>query len=419
MVSAWNSISDVAKNEGFEFRVPKRRARNPQNEPTPEEATILEILERTGKAEYFVADRAANLVVYARPIRLSVDCLSCHGDPANSPTHDGKDSIGFPMEGWREGEMHGAFVLKAHLDQVDHVASAKAQSAALQQTLIWMLPTAILICIVFLWYSRRSIIAPLSKVVRSVHASSSETTSASNQIASSSQALAQSTTEQASSIEAIRESLDQVAGQTRVTASGVERARSLADRTNESALRGGEQMRQMQSAMQDIQTASESVSRIIRTIDEIAFQTNILALNAAVEAARAGESGAGFAVVADEVRSLAQRSAQAAKETTELVGNSLERTGRGVDICTRVAQQLKEIEDRGKPLNDAMEDISGGAAKQRQSVEQVHTAVSEMNGMIQSLAAAAEESAAAASELNAQSECLRQSINDMTVLVGE
>lgn len=154
VVSAWNSIADVASKEGFEFRVPKRRARNPQNEPTPEEAAILDVLERTGQAEYFAADRSANLIVYARPIRLTADCLSCHGDPANSTTNDGKDSIGFPMEGWREGEVHGAFVLKAYLDQVDHVASAQAQSAAMWQTVIWMLPTATLICVVFLWYSR-------------------------------------------------------------------------------------------------------------------------------------------------------------------------------------------------------------------------------------------------------------------------
>jgi methyl-accepting chemotaxis protein len=419
VVSAWNSIAGVARKEGFEFRVPKHRARNPQNEPTPEEAAILDTLERSGQEEYFAANRSANLIVYARPIRLTADCLVCHGDPANSPTHDGKDSIGFAMEGWKEGELHGAFVLKAHLDQVATVASAQAQSAAMQQTVLWMVPTAILIGVMFLWYSRRSIIAPLSKVVHAVEASSSETTAASNQIAASSQSLAQSATEQASSIESIQNALDKVAEEARAAAAGVAEARELANRTGEAAVRGTEQMQQMQSAMQDIQTASDSVSRIIRTIDEIAFQTNILALNAAVEAARAGESGAGFAVVADEVRSLAQRSAQAAKETAELVGNSLQRTTRGVEICTRVAQQLKEIEDRGKPLNGAMDAIAGSAGKQRDGVEQVHGSVAEMNGVIQSLAAAAEESAAASGELNAQSESLKQSITEMTVLVGQ
>jgi methyl-accepting chemotaxis protein len=418
VVSAWNSIADVARKEGFEFRVPKRHPRNPQNEPTAEEAAILDVLERTRQEEYFAADRAANRIVYARPIRLTADCLSCHGDPATSRTHDGKDSIGFAMEGWREGELHGAFILKAHLDQVDTVASAKTQSAALRQTVIWMLPTAILISLAFLWYSRRSIIAPLSQVVRTVQASSTETTSAANQIAATSQSLAESTTEQASSIESIQESLNRVADETRGAASSVEQARGLADRTNEAAHRGEEQMRDMQAAMREIQASSEDVTRIVRTIDEIAFQTNILALNAAVEAARAGESGAGFAVVADEVRNLAQRSAQAARETTELVGKSLERTSHGAEICARVAQQLKEIEERGKPLNEAMGRITQGATAQRAGIEQVHSAVAEMNGVTQGLAASAEQSAAAASQLNAQSQSLRQSIGDMIVLVG-
>jgi len=418
VVAAWNSIADVARKEGFEFRVPKRHARNPQNEPTAEEGAILDLLERTGEEEYFAADRAANLIVYARPIRLSGDCLTCHGDPAGSSTHDGKDSLGYSMENWREGELHGAFVLKAHLDEVDHVASAKAQSAALTQTVIWMVPVGVLICLVFLWYSRRGIIAPLGKVIHAVHTSSAETSSASNQIAAASQALAQSASEQASSIEHIHQSLNLVADATRVAVTGLEQARELAGRTSEAATLGGNHMRQMQTAMGEIHSASEDVSQIIRTIDEIAFQTNLLALNAAVEAARAGQAGAGFAVVADEVRALARRSAQAAQETTTLVGKSMESTGRGVVICARVVQQLKEIEERGQPLDQAMAGIAGGAEKQRADVEQVHAAIAQMNSVIQSLAANAEESSAASSELNAQSESLMHSLADMTTLVG-
>ena len=110
IVAAWNSIREVAQREGFEFRVPKRHPRNPQNEPTAEEAAILDALESSGQKEYFEANRSANLIVYARPIRLTEDCLVCHGDPANSPAHDGKDALGFPMEGWRPGQIHGAFI---------------------------------------------------------------------------------------------------------------------------------------------------------------------------------------------------------------------------------------------------------------------------------------------------------------------
>jgi methyl-accepting chemotaxis protein len=418
VVSAWNSIQDVAAKEGFEFRVPKRHARNPKNEPTPEEASILDMLERSGQDEYFLADRGANLIVYARPIRLSADCLTCHGDPATSPTHDGKDGLGYQMEGWHEGEIHGAFVLKAHLDQVDHVASARAQAAALRETVFWMLPTGLLVCLLFLWYSRRSIIAPLGRVVESIHVSSRETSSASTQIAAASQSLAQSSTEQASTLEEISQSLQRVAEETRKAAEGVEQARELAGQTSQAAARGGEQMGQMQKAMQEIHASGESVSRITRTVDEIAFQTNILALNAAVEAARAGQFGAGFAVVADEVRNLAQRSAQAAQETAQLVGNSIESTKHGVEICAKVVRHLDEIQQRGAPLNDTMSSIAQVASAQNVDIERLNFAVAGLNGMTQALAANAEETAAASSELNAQSDSLRESIGAMSTLVG-
>ncbi len=418
IVAAWKAIEKVALQEGFEFRVPKAHARDPRNEPTSEEAAVLSLLEKTGQAEYFLADRSANLLVYARPIRLTADCLRCHGDPANSPTHDGKDSLGFAMEGWREGEIHGAFVLTAHLDQVDHVASAQAQSAAMTTTLLWMLPTGLAIALFFFWYSRRSIIRPLVDVIRTARHSSSETASASRQIAAGSQNLAESATQQAASLDQISESLATVTSKTRNTEHGVQRARSLADETSEAAARGSDDMRRMEVAMDEIQTAAHGVSRIVKSIDEVAFQTNLLALNAAVEAARAGEAGAGFAVVADEVRSLAQRSAQASRETATLVGDAIERTVRGGQICREVVGRLKEIEDREKPLNEAMGDIAAAAGDQRGNIERVTLSVSELNQVTQGVAANAEQSASAAAQLNAQSEHLMDAIEALSELVG-
>jgi methyl-accepting chemotaxis protein len=418
VVAAWKSVEQVARKEGFEFRVPKRHARNPKNEPTPSEAAILDSLGKSGQEEYFVADRAANVIVYARPIRLTSDCLSCHGDPNSSPTHNGKDLLGLPMEGWREGEVHGAFVLTAHLDQVDHVASARAQSAAMRTTLLWMLPTGLIIGLGFFWYSRKSIIQPLLEVIRSTRMSSNETTDASKQIAAASQSLAQSATEQAASIEEINGSLAHVTEKTRSTADGARQAKSLADETSAAAVRGAADMTRMDQAMGEIRTATQSVSKIVKTIDEVAFQTNILALNAAVEAARAGEAGAGFAVVADEVRNLAQRSAQAAKETTTLVGDALERTTRGAQICTDVVARFREIEARGKPLNDAVGAIASAAGEQRSNIERVTTSVGELNQATQGVAANAEQSAAAATQLNAQSEHLMDAIEALSALVG-
>ena len=418
VVAAWQAIEKVATREGFEFRVPKLYPRNPKNEPTPEEAEILAALEKNGAEEYFRADQHANLVIYARPIRLTRDCLNCHGDPANSPAHNGKDALGFRMEGWREGEVHGAFVLKAHLDQVDHVASARAQSAAMQTTLIWMLPTGLGIALASFWYSRRSIIRPLVEVIRAVRQSSSETSSASHQIAAGSQSLAQSATEQAASLDQINDSMEKVTGKTRNSEEGARRAKFLADEMGSAAARGAEEMNRMAQAMDEIQQAAQSVSRIVKSIDEVAFQTNLLALNAAVEAARAGEAGAGFAVVADEVRNLAQRSAQAARETTVLVGEAIERTVNGGTICAQVAGRLQEIDDRGKPLHDAVAGIADAAAEQRGNIERVSVSVGELNQATQGVAANAEESASASAELNAQSEHLMDAIAALGDLVG-
>jgi methyl-accepting chemotaxis protein len=322
------------------------------------------------------------------------------------------------MEGWHAGEVHGAFVLTAHMDQAERVASARAQSAAMQTTLLWMLPTGLIIGLGFFWYGRKSIIQPLLSVVQAIHRSSIETTEASNQIAATSQNLAQSATEQASSLDQITDSLTSVTEKTRNTATGAQRARSLSDETSAAAARGGDEMTRMNQAMDEIRTATRSVSAIVRTIDEVAFQTNILALNAAVEAARAGEAGAGFAIVADEVRNLAQRSAKAARETAALVEEALERSSNGAEICSSVAARLREIEDRGKPLNEAVAVIASAAKDQRLDVDRFSTSVAELNQVTQRVAANAEESAAAASQLNAQSEHLMDAIGSLKDLVG-
>jgi methyl-accepting chemotaxis protein len=418
VVAAWNSIHKVADREGFEFRVPKRQARDSRNEPTAEESAILDALETSGQEEYFAADRSANLIVYARPIRLTEDCLICHGDPADSPTHDGKDALGYKMEGWKAGQIHGAFVLKAHLDQVDRVASAKAQSGAWITTLLWVIPIGILTAAGFYWYSKRDIIRPLAEVIDTVGASSTETSSAAGQIAAASQSLAQSATEQAASLEEISGSVGSISEKIRNSTDGARRAKALTEQTSEAALQAVADMKRMTDAMDEIGEASQGVARIVKAIDEIAFQTNILALNAAVEAARAGEAGAGFAVVADEVRNLAQRSAASAKETTSLVGNAIERTQRGAEICGQVVKRLREIESRGKPLDEAVGSITHAAEDQRASMERVASAVSEMSSVTQGVAAHAEQSAAASVELNAQSEHLMETIKELSQLVG-
>jgi methyl-accepting chemotaxis protein len=174
----------------------------------------------------------------------------------------------------------------------------------------------------------------------------------------------------------------------------------------------------MNSAMEAIKSSSDDIAKIIRTIDEIAFQTNILALNAAVEAARAGEAGMGFAVVADEVRNLAQRSAQAAKETASKIEGAIARSGQGVEISVKVAAVLDDILVQIRQVDDLVAEVANASREQTQGISQINTAVGEMDSVTQSNAASAEEAASAARELNAQAKAMKQSVAELLTLVG-
>ena len=205
---------------------------------------------------------------------------------------------------------------------------------------------------------------------------------------------------------------------TRRNAENSQKANELARQSREAAERGTSDMQSMSSAMEAIKTSSDDIAKIIKTIDEIAFQTNILALNAAVEAARAGEAGMGFAVVADEVRALAQRSAQAAKETATKIEGAIGRTDQGVEISGKVAKTLTDIVTRARQVDELVAEVATASREQTQGIAQINTAVGEMDKVIQSNASTAEESAAAAEELNAQAETTKASVSELVRLVG-
>ncbi len=263
----------------------------------------------------------------------------------------------------------------------------------------------------------RSISTPIQKAITVLTQGASQTTEAAQQVSSSSQSLAEGTSTQAASLEETSASIEEIASMAKRSAEGAGSSRDLLESARAAGDTGAEDMRAMSQAMADIKAASDDIAKIIKTIDEIAFQTNILALNAAVEAARAGEAGMGFAVVAEEVRTLAQRSARAAQETSDKIANAIQNTQQGVEISAKVAARLQEIVGKARRVDELIAEVATASKEQSQGVVQINSAVSQMDKVTQANAASAEESASASEELNAQSLTLRDAVASLLGLV--
>jgi len=242
-----------------------------------------------------------------------------------------------------------------------------------------------------------------------------QVSSASGQISSGSQQLAEGSNIQASSIEEISSSLEEISSMTKQNADNAQHAKLLAKEAREAADEGDEAMKRMAEAIMQIKLSSDNTAKILKTIDDIAFQTNLLALNAAVEAARAGEAGKGFAVVAEEVRNLAMRSAEAAKNTAEMIEEAIRNAEGGVKITEEVAKALNQIVNRAGKVGDLIAEIAASSSEQAAGVEQVNTAVSQMNQVTQQTAANSEESASAAEELTSQAHELANMVYSFTL----
>lgn len=267
-------------------------------------------------------------------------------------------------------------------------------------------------------YLGSSISKPILNSVRTITEASTQVTSASDQIASSATSLAEGATEQASSVEEISATVEQSTAINNQNAENAKEADGLAKSANDSALRGNEKIKALVDSMEGINESSQQISKIIKTIDEIAFQTNLLALNAAVEAARAGEHGMGFAVVADEVKSLAQRSADAAKETANIIDKSIEQIKQGNASANETNEVFSEILEGIQKTSNIIGEISVSVREQSEGMNQVADAMGQIDEVTQQNAANSEEAAAAAEELNAQALSLQESVKQVAALVG-
>ena len=297
-------------------------------------------------------------------------------------------------------------------------ASAEASKKLFLNFLFVGIGVSILLLNLVGWIVAKSIPRSFMLLIDRLAIGAGQIESASGHIASSSESLASSTTEQAASLEETSASLEEIASMTKNNAENSREAKDLTGAMREVADTGASDMDKMAHAMAAIKESSNNIAKIIKTIDEIAFQTNILALNAAVEAARAGEAGMGFAVVAEEVRNLALRSASAARETAEKIEDSIQKSSAGVQINAKVSLSLADIVSKARQADELVAQISIASNEQSQGIDQINSSVSQMDAMTQNNAAGAEESANVSADLRNQSTQLTQLVQELQTLVG-
>ncbi len=272
--------------------------------------------------------------------------------------------------------------------------------------------------IVLVYFFARSISKPITRVVKGLNEGADKVAGAASQVSAGSQGLAEGASEQAASLEETTSSLEEMASMTRQNADHANQANALMKEITRVVGESNRAMGELTTSMKDISSASEQTSKIIKTIDEIAFQTNLLALNAAVEAARAGEAGAGFAVVADEVRNLAVRAAEAAKNTTNLIEGTITKIKEGTEQVNKAGEAFQLVSASTATMGELVGEVAAASNEQAQGIDQVNTAVAEMDKVVQKNAASAEESAAASEEMSAQAEEMKRFVAELATLVG-
>jgi methyl-accepting chemotaxis protein len=417
IVAGWTVGQTNAAKASYEFRVPKVQPRNPKNEPTPFERAMLNELSEGNLEELYRVDEQSNTMRYMRPIKLDENCMGCHGTVADDANGDGIDPLGFKMESWKVGEVHGAFEVVADLAPVQAAVQANLRDTLVIGVVI--LAVAGLITFFFVRRNVTGLLMAVREVIGGLGETATQVNSATQQMTEAGQSLAEGASEQAASLEETASSLEELSSMARQNAENAGEADKLASEAGRLADNVSEAMTRMGASINEIKQSSDQTAAIIKTIDEIAFQTNLLALNAAVEAARAGDAGRGFAVVAEEVRNLAQRSAQAARNTADLIEDSQGKSVVGVKVASEMESLLGEITESNKRVGELVRSVNQASTEQARGIEQISTAVTQMDTITQSNAANAEETSATSEELAGQIELLNEMVARLGRITGQ
>jgi methyl-accepting chemotaxis protein len=422
VITAIRMAETNAEKAGYKFRVPKEDPRNPENKPTDLERDVLREMKSKDLSEKIIHED--DQIRYFRAIRLTEDCLYCHGYPAGEP-----DAVGGTKEGWKSGEIHGAFEIITSLEE----ANAKVRAAAISTTswtllillgiaaAVWMLMRSSVIRPLFnikglsesmasgdfttsldtdsrdeiglVSRSLNRMVGSLSGVIARVRNVTIGVADMSQELSGAANSLSAGASQQAANIEQVASSVAEITSSIGQTAENSDNTETIANKAAKDAEECG-------SALGEALDALKHIAEKISIIEEIARQTNLLALNAAIEAARAGEAGKGFAVVAAEVRKLAERSGNAAGEISELSNSS-------VQVADRAGRLLADLVPDIKRTAELVQEISSACNEQSSGAEQINTAIQDLDDVIQQNAAAAEQIASTAKGLSDQSDDLK------------
>jgi methyl-accepting chemotaxis protein len=318
----------------------------------------------------------------------------------------------------------GVLPLYKDTDLVGAIAALQSSDIVKANTtqMIKLLGLVYFICLLVIvpcaFFFSVSLTRPITKIIKTLTSTSQNVSAASDQFSASSIELAEGSSEQAASLEETSSSLEEMSATTQRNVESANIADGITNETNKVVEKANESMKLLTASMEDISKASEETSKIVKTIDEIAFQTNMLALNAAVEAARAGEGGAGFAVVADEVRNLAMRAAEAAGNTAELIDDTVKKVSGGAALVSETGEAFSEVSERARKIGQLIGEIASATNEQATGIDQINTVINAIDKIIQQNAASAEESASASQELNTEANHMKDVVRDLVALVG-